>query len=76
MACYPVPDITMLTLKFVMPLMLDDTLRVKFAAVHVAGANVADSLSQVRVIGPSAVEGVHVFFVMPSVIRVLPMFFT
>jgi hypothetical protein len=58
----------MLTLKVVMPLMLDDTLNVSVAAMYCPTLSVVPSLFHVTVIGPLALVGFQPVFVMPSVI--------
>jgi hypothetical protein len=54
----------MLTLKVVMPLILDDTLNVSVAAVDCPALSVVPSLFQVKVIGPSALVGFQVFVML------------
>jgi hypothetical protein len=66
----------MLTLKLVMPLMLDDTFKVNVAAVDAPGFRFMLSLFQVIVIGPLALVGFQPLLVMLSVIAVLPVFLT
>lgn len=66
----------MLTLKLVMPLMLDETFNVSTAAVDAPTSNDAPALSQVTVIYEPAVEGFQLFVVMLKVTGVLPVFLT
>ena len=68
MGVYPVPVITILTLNVEMPLMPDETLNVNVAVVYNPTPSVVLSLFQVTVIGPSALVGVQLFFVMLKVI--------
>ena len=64
---YPVPVITMLTLKLVMPLILGDTVSVSVAAVDCPALSVVTSGFQVKVNDPSAPVGLQPFVVMLSV---------
>ena len=73
---YPVPVITMFTLKVVMPVILDDTLNVSVAAVDCPAFSVVFSLFQVKVIGPLALDGFQFVFVILSVIGTVPVFLT
>ena len=73
---YPVPVITMSTLNAVIPLMLDDTLRVSVAVVTWLAVNVVLSLSHVTAIDPLALAGVQFALVMVSVIWLVPVFLT
>ena len=70
------PVITTSTLNVVIPLMLDDTLRVSVAVAIWLAVNVVLSLSQVMVIGPLALIGFQFAFVMVSVIWLVPVFLT
>jgi len=54
----------MLTLKPVMSLMLEETVRVKVAATDCAGWSIVPSWSHVMVIGPFALVGLQLFVVM------------
>ena len=65
---YPVPIITMSTLKVVMPLILDDTLSVSVAAVDCPALSVVPSLFHVKVMGPLALAGFQFVVVMFKVI--------
>jgi hypothetical protein len=58
----------MLTLKVVMPLMLDDTLNMNVAEIDCPAFSTAVSLFQVKVIGPSALGGFQPAFVILNVI--------
>ena len=72
---YPVPVITMSTLNVVIPLMLDDTLRVSVAVAIWLAVNVVLSLSQVTVMGPFAPR-LQFSLVMLSDICAVPVFLT
>jgi hypothetical protein len=74
---YAVPEISILTLKDVMPVMLDDTLSVMVAAVDMPGASTVASLFQDMVIGPLALGGLQLLVVMLRVNETpLPVFLT
>ena len=73
---YPVPVITMSTVKLEMPLMLDDTLRVIVAVATWFTASVVPSWFHVTVIGPLALAGFQFDLVMLSVTWTLPVFLT
>jgi hypothetical protein len=73
---YPVPLITMSTLKFVMPLMPDDTLKLNVAVAIPFAASKVLSLSHVTVIGPFAAPGFQFAFVILSVTCAVPVFLT
>jgi hypothetical protein len=64
----------MLTLKLVIPLILDDTANVSTAEVDCPTFNVAPDLSQVIVMGPLASEGLQLSVDILNVIGALPVF--
>jgi hypothetical protein len=66
----------MLTLKVVIPLMLDDTLNVSVAVATAPAVSVVPSLFHVMVIGPLALVGFQLVLVMLSVIWTEPVFLT
>lgn len=76
MRVYAVPVITMLTLKSVTPLMLDDTVSVTVAAIELPALNTWLCLFQLMLIGPLAATGFQLLVVMLRVIGVLPVFLT
>jgi hypothetical protein len=65
---YPEPVITMLKLKLVTPLILDDTVNVSVAAVDAPALNVVLCLFQAKVICPLAPSGLQPLVAIFSVI--------
>ena len=68
------PVITMLTLKLVIPLMLDETLNVSVAAVDCPTPSTVLSLFQLKLIELSAPVGLQPFVAMLSVSCASPVF--
>jgi hypothetical protein len=67
----------MLTLKLVMSLMLEDTVKVRVAAVDAPGWSIVPCWFHVMVIGPFALGGLQLVVVMSRVSeRPLPVFLT
>jgi hypothetical protein len=66
----------MLKLKVVMPLILDETVSVSVVVAICPAVSVTPSWFQVKVMGPLAFVGVHVFVVMFNFICAVPVFFT
>ena len=64
------------TLKFVMSLMLEDTVRVKVAATDCPGESFVPSLIHAMVIGPFALAGFQLVVVMLRVSARPPVFLT
>ncbi len=71
---YALPDMTMLILKVVMPLMLDCALKVRVAVVTWFVFNTVFSRFQLSVIGPLAAVGLQLVVAMRKVNAVFPVF--